>query len=326
MAEKVRLASVGLGWWGTTLAEAATRSEKAEIVSCFSRTESTRKAFSEKLGCRQAGSLEEILKAPEIQGIIAATPHSNHPEIIAQAASAGKHIFVEKPFTLTVAEGKKAIADAKNANVVLQVGHQRRKLGANRRIREMIDKGELGMLHLLEANISVPVPTRPGWRNSREECPIGGLTGLGVHMIDTLHYFAGPMKRVFCFSKKIKGESNLDDISVVAMEFKSGPIGYLGFSLVLPKTHEVAAIGTEASAWSEEDGAKLYLQKTTDQVRSAIPVEAGDALAEEMAEFARCIQGKAEPETGGAEALAVVAVMEAIIESQKTGKAAEVQG
>ena len=67
----------------------------------------------------------------------------------------------------------------------------------------MIDKDELGMLHQLEANISAPVPPKPGWRSLAEESPVGALTGLGVHMIDTFHYFAGSIKRVFCFSKKI---------------------------------------------------------------------------------------------------------------------------
>ena len=324
MTEKVRLASIGLGWWGNTLAEAVGRTGTAEVVSCFARGADARKAFAEKIGCRQAESLEAVLKDPEVQGIIAATPHSHHPEIISQAASAGKHIFVEKPFTLSLAEAKKAVEDAKKANVVLQVGHQRRRLGANRRIREMIDKGELGMLHQLEANISVPVAPKPGWRSLAEECPVGALTGLGIHMIDTLHYFAGPIKRLFCFSKKIKGQTNLDDATVVAIEFSSGPLGYLGFSFLVPRIHNVSAYGTEASAWSEEDGEKLYFQKIDELIRSDIPVEGGDALADELAEFARCIQGQAQPETGGAEALAVVAVMEAIYESLKTGKPADI--
>ena len=93
---------------------------------------------------------------------------------------------------------------------------------------------------------------------------------------------------------------------------------------MVPKNHTVAAYGTEATAWSEEDGAKLYVQKTGEQTRGDIPVQAGDALADEMAEFARCIRGQARPETGGAEGLAVVAVMEAIIESSKTGKPVDI--
>lgn len=320
MTGKVRLASVGFGWWGNVLADAVNRSGVAEIVTCFARTESTRQTFAEKYGCRAAGSLEEILKDSEVEGLLTATPHSHHGELIAQAASAGKHIFVEKPFTLTVAEAKKAIADTQKAGVVLQVGHHRRRQGANRRIREMIDNNQLGVLHQLEANLSVFKPQPPTWRSNPQEQPLGGLTGLGVHMIDTLHYWAGPMKRVFCFSKQITGQQPVDEATVVAVEFERGPLGYIGFSLSLPKICTVAAFGNEASAWSEEEGAKLYVQKNDEFARTSLPVEAGDALADEITEFARSIQGETTPETGGSEGLAVVEVMQALIESQKSRK------
>jgi predicted dehydrogenase len=324
MTEKVRLASIGFGWWGNVLADAINRSGTGEIVACFARTESTRRAFAEKYNCRPAESLEEILKDPEIQGLVAATPHSHHSELISQAASAGKHIFVEKPLTLTVADAKQAIEDAQKAGVVLQVGHHRRRCGANRRVREMIDNGELGVLHQLEANLCVYKPQPPTWRQSREEQPLGGLTGLGVHMIDTLHYFAGPMKRVFCFSKQITGKEVIDEATVVAVEFEQGPLGYIGFSLSVPKVCTVAVFGNEASAWSDEDGARLYFEKNTEFTRTELDVDAGDPFVDEITEFAQAIQGKARPETGGHEGLAVVEVMEALIESQKISKPVDV--
>ena len=325
MTEKVKLASIGLGWWGGVLVDAAKRTGLVEIVSCYARTESTRQAFAEKYGCRPVASLEEILKDPEIDGLLTATPHSHHPQLIIAAASAGKHIFVEKPLTLTVAEAKKAIEATQKAKVVLQVGHHRRRQGANRRIREMIDHGELGAMHQLEGNLSVFKQQPPTWRSDAKEQPLGGLTGLGVHMIDTLHYFAGPMKRVFCFSKKVLGrQGDIDEATVVAVEFENGPLGYIGFSLSVPKVCTVTAFGHEASAWSEEEGARLYFQKNNEFTRTELPVEAGDALADEIAEFARSIRGEATPETGGPEGLAVAEVMEALYESHKTGRAVDV--
>jgi predicted dehydrogenase len=325
MTEKVKLASVGLGWWGNVLADAARRSGEVDIVTCFARTESTRQAFAEKYGCRAAASLDDILNDPEVDGLLTATPHSHHPDLIAAAASAGKHIFVEKPLTLTVAEAKKAIKAANEGKVVLQVGHHRRRQGANRRIRAMIDNGELGALHQLEGNLSVFKQQPPTWRSKAEEQPLGGLTGLGVHMIDTLHYLAGPMKRVFCFSKKVTGkQGDIDEATMIAAEFESGPLGYIGFSLCVPKVCTVGAFGDKASAWSDEEGAKLYFEKNDQFTRSELEVVGGDALADEIAEFARSIRGETKPETGGPEGLAVVEVMEALYESQKTGQAVDV--
>jgi predicted dehydrogenase len=85
-----------------------------------------------------------------------------------------------------------------------------------------------------------------------------------------------------------------------------------------------AAFGTEASAWADEEGSKLYFQKKDQQAREDVPVEAGDALADQMAEFARCVRGGGAPETGGPEGIEVVAVQEAIIESAASGKVVEV--
>lgn len=325
-SDKVRLGVIGVGRWAGMLAGALERGGEGEIITGFSRTEETRKAFEKEVGCRSASSLDELLNDDEVEGVIVATPHSTHGDIIVEAASAGKHVFVEKPFTLKVADGKRAIKAAEKANVVLQVGHHRRKLGATRRLREMIDKGELGMVHQLEANITNAngqVP-RPGWRNDREECPVGGMGALGVHKVDNFHYLAGPVKRVFAFSKKLFAGGNLDDVSIIGMEFESGPLGYLQTCIVTPTLISTAVHGTEGCGWSEEDGAKLYFQKKDETSRSELPVEKGDALADELVEFSRCIRTGDKPEVGGAEGLEVVAVFEAIVESVNAGKAVDV--
>ncbi len=324
--EKVRLASIGLANWGTTLANAAARAGNAEIVRCFSRTQSARDEFAEKFGCRPAESFEEILKDDAVEGILIATPHSTHTDLIVAAASAGKHVFVEKPLTLTVAEADKCIDATEKAGVVLLVGHHRRRQGANRRIREMIDAGELGMLHALEANLSNPNGQNPrsGWRNDPAECPAGGMTGLGVHMVDNLQYLAGPAKRVSAFSKQLLGRGNLDDVTNIILEYEGGPLGYITTCYVTSKQCTTTAHGTEASAWSEDEGEKLFLQKKAENARSELPVEGGDALAEQVHEFARCIRGEAKPETDGKAAREVVAVLESIIESANSGRVVEV--
>ncbi|MDA1000654.1 MAG: Gfo/Idh/MocA family oxidoreductase [bacterium] len=279
-----------------------------------------------KYGCRAAASYEEVLKDPEVEGILLVTPHSTHDDMIAQAASAGKHVFVEKPLTLTAAGAKKAIADTSKAGVTLLVGHNRRRSGANRKIKEMIDSGALGQLHQLEANLSLGAGLTPraGWRSDPAECPAGAMTGLGVHMIDNLHYLAGPVKRLFAMSKRIAGKSQLDDVTSIVLEFEGGPLGYIGSTYVIPKICTTTAFGTQLNAWSEEDGARFFIQKPDQMVRQEIPCQAGDSLAEEITEFAGCIRGTAKPETGGPESLEVVAVLEAVVESARTNQAVEI--
>lgn len=326
MAERVRLGSIGLGKWAGTLAAAVARGGAAEIVRCFDASAEARAAFAGKFGCRPASSLEELLRDPGVEGVIIATPHSTHADIVCQAASAGKHIFVEKPFTLRVLDARRCIRAAERAGVVLQVGHKRRWFGGYRRIREMIGRGELGMLHQFEANYSHPAMRNlgPGWRSDPAESPLGGMTGMGIHMVDLLHHFAGPVKRLSAFSKRLLGKSNLDDVTTMILEFESGALGYVGTSTVIPFHATAAAFGTEAAAWSEEDGARLYLQKSDEPVRRELPNQLGDGVADEFTHFARCIREGRRPDVGGAEGLEVVAVLEAMLESVASGQAVEV--
>jgi predicted dehydrogenase len=321
MADPVRVGVVGLGWWGRRLCEGAADSKMLDVVSCYARTPASREAFAAERGLRAAGSFGELLADPEVEAIMLATPHSTHPEQIALAAAHGKHVFVEKPFTLTVAEGVRAHQAALDGGIVLQVGHNRRRQPVNRRIKQMIDAGELGVVHLLQGSVTVPkdqVP-RVGWRSEPSESPVGGMTALAIHLVDTYRYFAGPIERVSVFSKQLWGAGRLDDITVVALEFARGPLGYIGTSIVLPRTHTITVMGTSAIAWSDEDGEQLYVQGRDEAGRSPIATESLDTIADELAEFGRVIREGGRPETGAPEALHTIAVLEAVVESDRRG-------
>jgi predicted dehydrogenase len=319
MAEPVRLGSVGLGWWGGRLAEAA-HDAGAEVISCFARTPAAREEFAERHDCRAAGSFEELLSDPEVEGILVATPHSTHGAMIEMAAAAGIHVFIEKPLTLTVAEGRRAVEAAENAGILLQVGHNRRRQPAIRRLKSLIDDERLGMLHHAEANLSYPKGLNPrtGWRGDPSESPAGGMTGLGVHMIDNLAYLLGRVRRLSAFSKQVLRVSQLDDATTIMVEFESGPLGFIGTSMVIPDVATTAVFGTEMAAWSEGDGARFYVQKSGDQERSKQPVETLDTVRDELEEFANCIREGDSPETGGREALEVVVAFEAVLESVRS--------
>ncbi len=321
MVEPVRAGIVGLGWWGRRLCQGAADSKAVAVVSCYARTPRSREAFAQDLGIRTAASFDELLADPEVEAIMLATPHSTHAEQIERAARHGKHVFVEKPFTLTVAEGVRAHQAALDGGVVMQVGHNRRRQPVNRRIKQMIDAGELGMVHLLQGTVTVPkdqVP-RVGWRSEPSESPVGGMTALAIHLVDTYRYFAGPIERVSVFSKQLWGAGRLDDISVVALEFARGPLGYIGTSIVLPRTHALTVMGTSAIAWSDDDGEHLYVQDKDASERTLVETEPLDTIADELAEFGRVIREGGRPETGAPEALHTVAVLEAVVESDRRG-------
>jgi predicted dehydrogenase len=322
MGDGVGLALVGVGWWGGVLAEAVRSADGAELVACYARTESTRDRFAADHQTKAATSWDELLADPQVDGLLLATPHSTHADQIVDAASAGKHVFVEKPLTLTVAEGRRAVDAADAAGIVLQVGHNRRRQPATRRLKELVDGGALGTIQHVEANLSNPkeLTPRTGWRGDPAESPGGGMTGLGVHMVDSLIYLVGRPARVAAFSKQILGRSKLDDATVIILEFESGPLGYVATSMVVPDIATVGVIGHDAAAWNVSDGAHFYVQKVGDPERTEMPVDTLDTVRDQIEEYVRCIAGNGRPETGGREALEVVAVLEATMDSARSGK------
>ena len=326
MGDKVRLGSIGLGWWGNVLAEAAAASGEAEVVTCFARTPDTRNQFAARHDCDAAASVDELFDG-DIDGVLVATPHTTHGDLIRRAAKAGKHVLVDKPMTLTVADADASIAAAAEAGIVLQVGHNKRRQSAIRLIKEMVDDGSLGTVLHVSANHAVGMlykPDLPDWRQRRDELPAGGMTPLGVHQVDTFHYWAGPIARVSAFSTKRLTGNEIDDTTSIIFEFASGALGRLYTSVAHGKVLENDVQGTEQSVWNLEDGQRLEVVKRGESERTTIPVDANDTILEEVTEFAAAIRGETTPETGGAEGRAVVAVLEAIVESAATGRSVDV--
>ena len=325
MAEPVRVAAVGIGWWSGVLADAIPKGTNLRLVACATRSPEKRAAFARKHDCREVESYEALLGDPEVEAVILTTPHTLHARQVIAAAEAGKHIFVEKPFALTVEDGKRATDACRKAGVVLAVGHQRRRQPANRALKGLIRDGALGEVIQVEGNVSSSTgfKIKPGaWRTNPEESPAGPMTWLGIHHVDTFQYLLGPIIRVVALSRRqvLKG-MEIDDSDSILLEFASGTLGYLGTSSVLAnRTSFLALHGTEAHAFSEAEGSRLSLWKKGEPDRTALPLTPVDVIVEELAEFARCVRSGSRPEVGGEEGTANVAVLEAIVESAATGQ------
>lgn len=326
MAEKVKLACIGTGRWGSTLADAVERTGEAVIVSGWARRPEGREAFAAQHSCGAAGTLEELLSDPEVEGVIITTSHQSHREMIEQAAAAGKHVFVDKPFTNTVEDGIAAIAAARDGGVILQVGHQRRRTAAKRRIKSMLEADQLGDVETIVTMQSIPngfkMPEE-AWRWDPAQSPLGSMTSLGVHKIDTINYLAGPVRSVFCFTRPGRSKP-IDEATVLAMELESGALATLTTSFFTPVMNNTAVFGTNGAAFSSEGGDVLKLMGRDDPAPVEVALERIDPLVDQMTAFAAAVRGEAPVEVDGEAGLAVIAVMEAAVESAATRRAVEV--
>src|SRR3989442_11142957 len=286
----VRVAVVGVGWWGRVLADAAGRGTGLGIAACTGRSPENRATFAQSYGCRDLASYEAVLADPEVEGVLITTPHSLHAEQVVAAAEAGKHVFVDKPFTLTLAEARRATEACRRARVVLAVGHQRRRQAASRALKRLLDDGTLGRAAQIEGNFSADIgfTLKPGmWRTVRAETPGGPMTNLGIHHVDTYQYLLGPIARVTAFVRRVAlTDVEIDDATSILFEFASGSLGYLGTSWVhANRTAVITLHGTEAQAWSEADGARLFLARRGQPERTAVALTAADPLVERLAKL-----------------------------------------
>ena len=221
----MKVACLGMGWWSDVLADAIQRSGKLEIVSCYSRSEDKRQAFSKKYRCKAASSYEEILADRNVEGIINTTPNSVHLETTVAAAAARKHVFLDKPIANTVSDAKFLTQACGQAKVVLALGYQRRKESHFRWIKKQIDDGTFGKLVNAEANISrdrLGKIDLDSWRYQAAGMPGGVMLQIGIHYTDVLEYLLGPIVAVSGRFVRLVLPGDNPDVASLVLEHENG--------------------------------------------------------------------------------------------------------
>lgn len=331
---KVKLGAVSLGGWAQMVASSMKYCGNAEMYACYTRNEEKRNAFAEQYGCIPKASYEELLADPELDAVLLLSPNQVHLEQAKAAARAGKHVFVDKPITNTLKEAFALYRYCKKTRRVLAVGHNSRRLWTVRKLKAMIDNGELGDINMVEANFSHNggLALRPGdWRYYHASCPSGPLIQLGIHNIDTFHYLFGPITEVAAIFNRQLVTAQIDDSTALVCKFKSGIIGYNGSGYTCKPAHKVLNVyGTKANAFLDPGMLEIRTEPIPKVVKKRIikaPTTTGTtrhAIAEEISEFASAVRGQGAVEVSGKEAIEALAVVEAAIISNKTGRTVSV--
>ncbi|MBI3044014.1 MAG: Gfo/Idh/MocA family oxidoreductase [Betaproteobacteria bacterium] len=323
----LRVASIGMGWWSDVLADAIKRSDRIEIVSCYTRSDDKRQAFAAKYGCKPARSYEEILNDRGIDAVINTTPNNVHLETTRAAARAGKHVFLDKPIANTITDAR-ALTDAcREAGVVLALGYQRRKESHFRWIRKQIDDGVFGKLVNAEANIS---RDRLGqfelgsWRYTAEGMPGGVMLQIGIHYTDVLEYLMGPVKAVSGSLVQLVLPGENPDVASLLLEHENGARSTLNACYASASEYYLMNIyGKEATAYYDLHQGLRWLKRGTSQV-VPVPCEKNDTIREELEEFADAVRGKGKPEMEGEASTRSLAVLRAGLKSAREGRRVEV--
>lgn len=148
----VGIGVIGYGYWGPNLVRNFSQARGGQVVAvCDQRSE--RRALVEKVypSVQTYSDVDEMLRNPDVNAVAIATPVSTHYALAMQSLEAGKHVFVEKPFAATIAEGERMVAEAEQRNLTLMVDHTFIYTSAVRKIKEMLSSGTLGHLYYYDS-------------------------------------------------------------------------------------------------------------------------------------------------------------------------------
>ncbi len=330
----IRAAIVGLGWWGKTIVDAVQgKSDKITFVAANTRTRAKAEDFCKERNIDLRDSLDALIDDPDIDAIVYTTPHSQHEEHVKRAAAVGKHVFVEKPFTLD-AESAKATVDAvKKAGIVLGIDYQRRFHPSVAQIRDRIKSGALGTLCFCVGEATAPAGLflpKESWRVNPEETPAGAMTGLGVHLVDGFIDLCGEVAEVYCVNTR--RAAIVDDTTTVVLTHKSGVFSTVACCLATAPHYRVAAYGTKGLAEAEKAGLDTFrFIPAPDKPGHApgapeiVDTKGFNLLQASLESFVDAIEGGDPFPITTDEMIHGVAVFEAIVESAKTGKPVKVR-
>ena len=321
----IRVALVGLGWWGRTILSLLEASEKLKVVRRVD-------PFVNEAGVD--ASLDEALGDASVQGVILCTPHSQHAEQVVRAAGAGKHVFCEKPLSLSLADARRAVQACNRSQVALAVGHEKRFEPPIREVFRMARDGELGTLLQVEANFSqdkfLAMPP-DNWRTSPKEAPAGPMTATGIHLLDLSVGLMGPAQTVYARVRQLGSALANGDTLAVSVGFESGGNALLSAILATPFDGRFAVYGSHG--WAEvRDKAHpeapqgwtltTCLRGRERRVEAYPPAK---AVLENLEAFADAAAGRAPYPVPQSEMLANVAALEAVFRSAASGRVEPVE-
>jgi predicted dehydrogenase len=314
----INTAIVGLGWWGKTLVKAA-RDFNAPLrfVRGVSLEPDSVRDFAAEHNITIGTSLDEVLADKSIQAVLLATPHTKHRAQVEAIARAGKHLYCEKPFALTKADAVAALEACERAGIVLGVGHHFRLMPSMRVLAELKDAGTFGTIMHVEGNYShdwLASYPADSWRMAAEESRAGGMTGMGIHVLDCFRDLIGPMKRISALSKSRALRLPTGDTTAALIEFENGATGTLGTTIKTPFRWRIAVFGENCWAESVSETRAIVRHAGRDDPE-VIERPYDNHLGRNLDYFAKAVVGEGAFPISPAGILQTAAALEAIFKS-----------
>ncbi len=192
----LRFGVLGLGRAFTLMVPTFERNARVRLVAAFDPRDGARDAFAATFGGTAHASAQAVCADPAVEWVYVATPHQFHAEHVRLAAAHGKHVLVEKPMALTLADCDAMIDACERAGVHLLVGHSHSYDAPVRLARELIDAGRIGRVRLVHAMQYTDFLYRPRRPEELDTARGGGVVhSQAAHQVDVVRLLAGGVVR-----------------------------------------------------------------------------------------------------------------------------------
>ncbi len=327
-ASRVRYAVVGLGYISQaavlpSFAHARKNSELAALVS--DEPEKLRRLgrrYGVKRTCNYEG-YEECLQSGAIDAVFIALPNSMHAEYSVRAALAGIHVLCEKPMAVTEEECERMIRAAGENSVLLMIGYRLHFEKANLTAIDIVRSGKLGEPRIFDSTFTMQVKDEDNIRLQRR---MGGgvLYDIGVYCINAARYlFQDEPVEAFAWSAN-GGDprfAEVDEMTSCLLRFPGERLASFTSSFGAADVSQFRVVGTRGDLVLDhayEYAEDLELQVTIGGRKRRRTFKKRDQFAPELIYFSDCIQMGRKPEPSGAEGLADVRIIRALLRSAET--------
>ncbi len=236
--ETVRVGVVGLGYWGPNLARNLDRLPGVELAYCCDLVEANLvKARTQFPRATVTDDLPLLLGDPDLDAVVVATSVPTHYEVGKSVLEAGKHAMIEKPMALRAADAEELCTVAARRDRVLMVGHLLEYHPGVRKVKELVDGGDLGKVFYVYAN---------RLNLGKVRADENALWSLGPHDISVINFLTGEEPMEVSARGECYLQPGVEDVVFGYIRFPSGVIGHLHESWLDPhKSRKITVVGSE---------------------------------------------------------------------------------
>jgi len=322
----VNFGVIGYGYWGPNVVRNLAGLDDSRVVSIAELNPAARlRAQKAYHGIRVTSDTSELIRSPEIDAVAVITPVWTHYELAKAALENGKHVFVEKPFTSTSAQGEELIELARRKNLIIMVDHTFLFTGAVNKISQLLNEGTLGKLYYYDS-------TRVNLGLFQHD--INVLWDLAPHDLSIMDYLikASPEAIVATGQSHLNGP---EYVAFMTLYFPDSMIAHINVNWLSPVKVRTTLIGGEKRmlVWNDleadeklkvyDKGVKIDSQEGVYELLVsyrlgdmwAPQLEQGEALRQELTYFVKCVSEGKQPHNDGVAGCRVVKMLEAATKS-----------